>query len=257
MTEFDHIDVTAMHIVRSVGSAVTTFIFADVLKTVQDVAREHGYVFIRCGRHDALPHALMTSMRESLSRQLRARLFTDCGDRTCRALLTDVLLALEEQGIGLVIDPHVIASETLARARQLASASTGESMPGGETAARAPTIGMQASPSQTNRARGLLELPPGVQRRLRTLAVVSAFIAGGVFAFVMLPTGWRLAEQLFSFGDRIAAHLLPADATDKPVPLAVTTPPGILNEPVLRRPQPHLMRQRKGVPQSINGEDQQ
>ncbi|WP_186166308.1 hypothetical protein [Burkholderia gladioli] len=257
MTEFDHIDVTAMHIVRSVGSAVTTFIFADVLKTVQDVAREHGYVFIRCGRHDALPHALMTSMRESLSRQLRARLFTDCGDRTCRALLTDVLLALEEQGIGLVIDPHVIASQTLARARQLASASTGESMPGGETAARAPTIGMQGSPSQTNRARSLLELPPGVQRRLRTLAVVSAFIAGGVFAFVMLPTGWRLAEQLFSFGDRIAAHLVPADPTDTRTSAAVAPPPLVLDEPVSNRPQPHLIRQRKRVAQAINGDEQQ
>ncbi|WP_124077054.1 hypothetical protein [Burkholderia gladioli] len=257
MTEFDHIDVTAMHIVRSVGSAVTTFIFADVLKTVQDVAHEHGYVFIRCGRHDALPHTLVTSMRESLSRQLRARLFTDCGDRTCRALLTDVLLALEEQGIGLVVDPHVIASETLARARQLASMSSGASIPGNDAAALASATDTQANSRQAIRARGLPRLSPGVQRGLRTLAAVSAFIAGCVFAFVMLPTGWRLAEQLFSVGDRIAAHLLPADATDKPAPLAVTTPPGGLNAPVSRTPQPHLMRQRKGAPQSINGEDQQ
>ncbi|WP_186210204.1 hypothetical protein [Burkholderia gladioli] len=247
MTEFDHIDVTAMHIVRSVGSAVSTFIFADVLKTVQDVAREHGYVFIRCGRHDTLPYTVVTSMRESLSRQLRARLFTDCGDRTCRALLTDVLVALEEQGIGLVIDPHVIASETLARARQLASTGSSASIPGDDAAALASATDTQASPSQAIPARGLRQLSPQSQRGLRTLVVATAIVAGCGAVFGML----------FSFGERIATRLDPADPTDTRTSAAVAPPPLVLDEPVSHRPQPHLMRQRKRVAQSINGDEQQ
>lgn len=257
MTEFDHIDVTAMHIVRSVGSAVTTFAFADVLKTVQEVAREHGYVFIRCGRHDALPQTLVTSMRESLSRLLRAWLFRDCGDQTCRALLTDLLLALEEQGIGLVIDPHVIASETLARARQLTSTGSGESLPGDDAGALASATDRQASPSQAIPARGLRQLSPQFQRGLRILVVAAAIVAVCGSVVVMVPTGLRLAERLFSFGERIATHLVPADPADTRTSAAVAPPPLVLDEPVSHRPQPHLIRQRKRVAQSINGDEQQ
>ncbi|MBU9170918.1 hypothetical protein [Burkholderia gladioli] len=47
------------------------------------------------------------------------------------------------------------------------------------------------------------------------------------------------------------------DVTDKRATLELATPPVVLNKPILPRPQPHLMRQRKGAPQSINGEDQQ
>ncbi|MDA0574154.1 hypothetical protein [Burkholderia gladioli] len=47
------------------------------------------------------------------------------------------------------------------------------------------------------------------------------------------------------------------DVTDKRATLEVAAPPVVLNNPILPRPQPHLMRQRKGAPQSINGEGQQ
>ncbi|MGN4069822.1 hypothetical protein [Burkholderia gladioli] len=47
------------------------------------------------------------------------------------------------------------------------------------------------------------------------------------------------------------------DVTEKRATLEVATPPVVLSKPILPRQQPHLMRQRNGAPQSINGEDQQ
>ncbi|WP_186067589.1 hypothetical protein [Burkholderia gladioli] len=47
------------------------------------------------------------------------------------------------------------------------------------------------------------------------------------------------------------------DVTDKRATLEVATPPVVMNKPILPKPQPHLMRQGKVAPQSINGEDQQ